>query len=334
MTNVLSTSFSHTYSGKETYDIINNAYSGQGSLIADWRVLQNITSKSNLYYSDGFDKILKPYSTSWNPPANQLSLSDRVINVADVEVNLNISRDVIKSTVWEELTRSGAMRDNLSSTPILDFVTSQVKTALGRDVFRQVMFNKASSGNDDWKAFDGLFTQLAAGGSGIVRYNISPNVTSGALNTDAALIIFKKLVEGADPRLNSKSITERAIYCTGSLLYNYMTTLETGAHDFAKLEIINGRPVFHFRGIEIIPVWDWDTWIADAANPNSTALSANGGHFAMYTEKRNLVVGTDIGVAEYGLQIEYVMYQKTLFIQTMMKLGTNFVSGKNTRVAY
>ncbi len=338
MTNVLQTSFTHSYNGQETYEILNNAFQSQYSILGDWKVLTDIVSKRNLYYSEGNNKILKPYSNTWNNPNAGIPLSDRIISVEDMEINLNLSRDQIKSTAWEEITKSGALRDNLSQTPILDFLTQQIQTGLHNDVLRQVMFNKKtgnSSGSSDYKGFNGLLYALV-NNSSVSKFDLSSGGiinTSGELENDAALKTFRYMIENASNKLKVKPLQEKAIYCTPGLYFNFLNTLETGAHDYAKILLQNGQVAYKFRGVEITPVWSWANDIDDTDNPFHS-LFTNAAQFCMYTEKKNLVVGTDIGVNESSLQMEYIMYLKQMYIQTQMKLGANIISPYNTFIAY
>ena len=315
MTNLLQASFSHTYAGQESFDILNNAFQSQYSILGDWRVITDVVSKRNLYLSEGKNKLLKPYSNTWQANSNRIPLSDRVISVEDMEINLNLSRDEIKDTAWEEITKSGADRDNLSDTPIMDFITQQIQTGLHNDVLRMIMFNSTSASSDDYNAFDGLLKALITT-SGVVRptfgTDISIDASGGGLITDAALNTFRHLIEHCDNKLQVKPLDEKAIYCTPDLYFNFLQTLETGAHDYAKIILQNGEVRYKFRGIEIIPVWSWATDVADTDNAIASSLTSVAKSLAIYTEKKNLVVGTDIGVAGYTINMEYIMYLKQM----------------------
>jgi hypothetical protein len=339
MSDILNVSFSHTYNGQETYEILNNAFVAQSGIMKDWTVYQDVVSKRNLYITEGGSKILKPYSSSWNPTASAEPLSDIVLDVEDVEVNMEITRASIKQTALEEITKKGNLRDNLSDTPIFDAIANVVKIGTSNDIFRQVMWNEKtgnSGGSVDYNAFDGLFYSLSSNAS--VNINLSSDVaidaSSGGLVTDAGLSVFRYLFEHADNKLKVKPSDEKAYYVTPDLYFDFLKTIETGAHDYAKIVLQSGEVQYKFRGIEIVPIWTWASDVLDSSNPFTGTLRSTAKSFAMYTEKKNLVVGTDIGVSNTTLSMEYIMKDKKLYVMYLMKLGANIKSKYNTAIAY
>lgn len=203
-------------------------------------------------------------------------------------------------------------------------IISAVESAMLENIHRKVWFNDTAAatitnggvfknGTDlgYFNSFDGLFKQIiaevptTAGNYVAVAKNAGASYAAQALDEDAALAIFEKMVTSADERLVAAE--DCFILASRSLADNYRATLRKKNLGSGFLEVVEeGRPRLFFDGIEIKVRYDWDRYIKTYQD-NGTKW--NLPHRAVFTTKSNIPVGT---LSEEDLTKLDVFYDKTL----------------------
>ena len=116
MANSITTSFSHTYNGKEFLtELFYKPQEGGQDIFDIYKVMQ-VVDKTNLYLPAILSKILRKYTTCGFSQQGSLAISDRTISVTKVKSNLEECEDAFDNTVFEEAIKRGVDIDNLEGT--------------------------------------------------------------------------------------------------------------------------------------------------------------------------------------------------------------------------
>jgi hypothetical protein len=203
-------------------------------------------------------------------------------------------------------------------------IISAVETSLLENIHRKVWFNDITAKTienggvftngtdlDYFNSFDGLFKQILAEVPVNASNRVAIDANSGAsyanqaLEEDAALAIFEKMVTSADERLVSAD--DAFILATRSLADNYRATLRNKNLGSGFLEVVEeGRPKLYFDGIEVKVRYDWDRYIKSYQD---NGIKYHLPHRALFTTKSNIPLGT---LSEEDLTKLDVFYDKTL----------------------
>ncbi|WP_159799243.1 hypothetical protein [Flavobacterium sp. MK4S-17] len=203
-------------------------------------------------------------------------------------------------------------------------IISAVETSLLENIHRKVWFNDITAKTienggvftngtdlDYFNSFDGLFKQILAevpvnaSNRVAIDANAGASYANQALEEDAALAIFEKMVTSADERLVSAD--DAFILATRSLADNYRATLRNKNLGSGFLEVVEeGRPKLYFDGIEVKIRYDWDRYIKSYQD---NSIKYHLPHRAVLTTKSNIPLGT---LSEEDLTKLDVFYDKTL----------------------
>jgi hypothetical protein len=218
---------------------------------------------------------------------------------------------------------------DLVGTEELGVIISAVESSLVENIHRKVWFNDTAAATianggvfkngtdlEYFNSFNGLFKQIYSeiGVNDANRVAIDKNTqatyAAQALEEDAALAIFEKMVNAADERLVASE--DAFILATRSLADNYRATLRNKNLGSGFLEVVEeGRPKLYFDGIEIKVRYDWDRYIKTYQD-NGTKW--NLPHRAVLTTKSNIPVGT---LSEEDLTKLDVFYDRTQKLNIM-----------------
>lgn len=78
------------------------------------------------------------------------------------------------------------------------------------------------------------------------------NTAAQDLATDEALSTFQSMVKNSTRQLRQIPAMQKRLYVTTSMLENYRETIENDGTEAGRIELIDGREVLKYRGIEII----------------------------------------------------------------------------------
>src|SRR3989337_1976752 len=158
MANAVAKTFSHTYAGQEANEIFLRPAFVSPVLQSYARVIPNIANKRNLYLAEELRKITRKYTGCGFTPVGSLALTDKVLEVTKVRINLEQCFDEFISTYWEEFLTKGTQNPDLTDVEFFkSLIQERVKTGLTNDVFRIVNFAKSGAASADWDMFNGLW---------------------------------------------------------------------------------------------------------------------------------------------------------------------------------
>lgn len=231
-----------------------------------------------------------------------------------------------------------------------EFVLTQMQNAGADDFLRIVFFGKMdittgqlgpNAAVEDYNQVNGFFTRIFAAGATTRRYTISQNAgatyATQQLPDGAAPIIFRNLVDGADPRLTA--MPNQIILVTQTIYNNWVAYRESKNLETSFAFEMNGdgtrgqvtQSTSNYRGIPVIPMNVWDMTIREDFN-NGTRYDLP--HRAILTTIENLAAGMDAqdGVTQFESHYEWV--KKTMHMRGNYMLDTQLVHDYLVSAAY
>lgn len=344
MANQITTNFSHTYSGQEDMTIYRAVWEASDHS-ANYTFMDNVKDKRYLYIRDAkLSKIMKAYVGCGSGSTNgTLAITDRELDVNKVRFYTEECVDAFENSAWENEILNTITQNNLLENPTFaDLLLYDFYQATIEDKVRVDWFGNTDDADGDWNQYNGWFkwfTDRAIVPSGqYLDLSSSTYTASGtnALQTDAALAIFRKLTgpDKADLALRYGMRGEAKLYVTPSILENYKETLQNTSNVDGQRQIIDGRPVYYFDGIQIVEMPIWEQHLADTTNPFYDTFNANGQHVAVYTAPKNLVIGSDVGVSDRGTEAWYEKKDEKVYMRRMMRRGTTYLHSTLVTIAY
>lgn len=335
MANSVTTSFTHTYNGKEfLQELFYKPQEGGQDVFALYKVMQ-VVDKTNLYIPGNLSKILRKYTTCGFSQQGTLAISDRTISTTKVKSNLEECEDAFDGTVFEEAIKKGVDIDDLQGTVIEDILRQKLMDGLASDIPRICWFADAGSGSSDYDQFDG-WVHLIGDVSGSVGQYLDMNTVAaievgGVLVADGAITLFRSMYENQSKTLRAVDRSQKKFYVTSTIMDNYLTTLEDTQNERGQLNLEDGSTVVKFRGIEVVEVKGWDTHLADASNPQAAGVGAN---MCVFTTPDNLIVGCDVLSPMNEVKSWYSDDDEVIRMKVKFKLGAQILHPELLSFAY
>ncbi|MBX9639481.1 MAG: hypothetical protein K2X97_07055 [Mycobacteriaceae bacterium] len=330
MANVLGTS-SLTYTGKETMDVLLKPSFEDPELNKVFRIMTDIQSKQKLYLLNPLAYITKKYDSCGLPATTggPVNITQKTLEVEPLQIYLEQCADVFNDTIFEQWRRTGKDWNDLTGTEAQKLIETVVMDAVKRDAFRIANFGNTSLSDTRYTMLDGKWTKIFQNVDSycIDRVEYLPDGTLGA---DAALGYLKNLYNNADNILKQVPNANKQFEVTGSIYDNLLASYESKTSGTAEMQfnwLVDGVASLKFRGIEVVPIRSWDTYIAaDFSNSNP--------HRIIYTAKDNWVLGvekqTDFTTAKFW----YSDDDDKNKVLIRYRMGVEFVHCDLTAVSY
>jgi len=339
MADVLQANFTHTYAGAEVIDqLFYQPEEGVPSLAELYQFKEIKGDKANIYLPQKLRKVLKKYTTcGWAVAGATTTMNDKTISVEKIKANLEECVDQWDDTIFSELMKTGVSRDDISGTLIDEVIKRQVISGVKSDIHRIIWFAEDGDADTDWDMFDGFFTLMndnssTIGASCFIDMDATAFETGDALVADGAIGLLRQMWGAQNAVLRGMPLADRKFYVTNTVIDNYATTLENQGNVEGQRLIQDGATRYFFRGVELMPVPEWDVNLADATNPHNALIGSN---LIVYTTKDNLVFGSDVRAGETQFKTRYADDDdETMKITQKFKLGAQIVHYELVCVAY
>ena len=335
MANFLTTSFSHTYNGKEILTEIFYKPSEVGdNIFGNYRNMNVPGHKTNVYIPNTLDNILKKYTDCGISESGAATISDRVIEVVRVGGKVSECIEAFWQTVLDEAAKKGVMRDDITGTLIEEIALNQIKGAIRRDVSKIEWFAAADASSNKYNHFDG-WVELMLNNSSSTGYNLLLSGTAyesgGVLITNGSYAAMKKLYENQSKPFREMPRAMKRFYVTATVEDNLLTTYEALGTDSGLAMLQAGKEQLTFRGIPVVVVSGWDTALADTDNPQNSSVGSN---LIVLTIPDNLVVGSDVSSPESEFKVWFDENTEKWFYRTKFKLGAQIMHYSLVHIAY
>ena len=130
----------------------------------------------------------------------------------------------------------------------------------------------------------------------------------------------------APSALQGVPANERGIYVSRLIYDDYLTSLENLGNAEGYSTLVDGLVKVYFRGVEVIPMYSWDTSVAQRLITDDVR--------AVYVAKQNLVVGTDTNDPQGEMRMFYDELTEKVYIRAYFKLGFQFLHDSLVQIGY
>ena len=324
MANVADKGTFATYSGANLNEIFYEPVFRSDDIMRNYRVLPNVKHKMNVFTSAALTKIVQKYTgCSATSGSTQFDIDEKTITAGRMRVALEQCTDEFFGTYIEEMYRSGVDVMNLEGTQLADAIVNRAVKGIAQDVVRLAWGGDSATANYDqmsgWmKLMGDDATVLAA------RTEISA-VAPTAPTAAEALSLLRTMYDSAPAALQQVPAADKKIYVSPKTYNSYLQNLEGTSADLAITNQQDGVLVVKFRGVELVPMYEWDTILADTDPAMFLRGGVNGTEGACYCAVDNLIIGSDVTDPEGSFKVFYDDLEEKMFFRGYFKLGVQFL---------
>lgn len=328
--------FDYTYNGQLVPEVLKKPSIMTPAISSMFMVRTGFRYKQQIALVNPISKIVKAYSSCGRTFTDGVDITNTTLELSQLEVNMQWCKDDFEDTIGNILSElwmnDGVEEFNPEGTEIETVINELIEDGIRRDNFRLVSFGDTNDADADWNQIDGLWTRLlAADGSG-ASYCVQAPVTdlgTGSLSSGQALSALKDIYENSRIILKQLPPNMKYIAVTGSVFENLLASYEANVNGTEKQftyllrgpEDTNGMPTLTYRGIQVMPVYAWDSDLEDTTNP----LYGNQKHLILYTTRNNHAVGMHIPEEKPALNAWYERKDRKYYVEGFQRLGYNYI---------
>jgi len=327
MANVANKGTFATYSGANLNEIFYEPVFRSDDIMRNYRVIPNVKHKMNVFTSAALTKIVNKYTNcSATSGTTQFYIDEKTITAGRMRVALEQCSNEFFGTYIEEMYRNGVDVMNVEGTQLADAIVDRAVKGIAQDVVRLAWGDDTASGVAGYGNMDGWMKLMGAGSA--PRFTV--NAATDNEPTSAEVIeALRKLFDEAPAALQQIAAADKRFYVTPLVYNKYLQNLEGTSADLAITNTQDGYQVVKFRGIEIIPMYEWDTILADT-DPDLFANTAGGvttnyTQGICYTATDNLIIGSDVTDPEGSFKVFYDDLEEKMFFRGYFKLGVQYL---------
>jgi hypothetical protein len=323
MANVANNSIAATYSGANLNEIFYEPVFRSDDLMRNYRVIPNVKHKMNVYTSAALTKIVQPYTTcSSTSGSTQFNIDDKVITAGRCRVALEQCTDEFFGTYIEEMYRNGVDVMNVEGTQLADAIVNRAVKGIGQDVVRLAWGGDSTTAN--YTAFDGWMKLMGADAT-VLAARVTYAGTEAAPTAGDAIGLIRKVYDEAPAALQQVPSSDKKMFVTPKIFNAYLANLEGSSADLAIVNTQDGYTRVSFRGVQIVPMYEWDTILTDT---DPTIFDVGGTDYSngvCYCATENLILGSDVTDPEGSFKVFYDDLEEKMFFRGYFKLGVQFL---------
>ena len=321
MANVANNSIAATYGGAQLNEIFYEPVFRSDDIMRNYRVIPNVKHKMNVYTSAALTKIVEPYAgCSATSGSTQFDIDDKVITAGRCRVALEQCTDEFFGTYIEEMYRSGVDVMNIEGTQLSDAIVNRAVTGIASDVVRLAWGGDVAGAVAGYTAFDGWMELMKT--ETVIEFAGTPAAPTAA----DAIGLIRNVYDQAPAALQQVPAGDKKIFVTPKVFNAYLANLEGSSADLAIVNQVDGMRRVMFRGVELVPMYEWDTILTDT-NPDlfNTAAGADVNNGVCYCAVENLIIGSDVTDPEGSFKVFYDDLEEKMFFRGYFKLGVQFL---------
>lgn len=329
MANVAIDSIAATYSGANLNEIFYEPVFRSDDIMRNYRVIPNVKHKMNVYTSAALTNIVQPYlACSSGNESGSFNIDDKVITAGRCRVALSQCTDEFFGTYIEEMYRNGADVMNVEGTQLGDAIVNRAVKGIASDVVRLAWGGDGASTN--YTALDGWMKLMGADATVLAaQIQVTGATTVDTVSAAHAIALLRKAYDTAPAALQQVAAGEKKMFVTPKVFNAYLANLEGSSADLAIVNQQDGIRRVMFRGVEIVPMYEWDTILTDL-NPaifvdQSAAATGNTSNGVCYCAVENLIIGSDVTDPEGSFKVFYDDLEEKMFFRGYFKLGVQFL---------
>ena len=326
MANVANKGTFATYSGANLYEIFYEPVFRSDDIMRNYRVLPNVKHKMNVFTSAALTKIVNKYTTcSASSGSTQFNIEEKTITAGRMRVALEQCTDEFFGTYIEEMYRNGVDVNNLEGTQLADAIVIRAVKGISQDVVRLAWGGDTASGSSAYDSVDGWMKLMGANATVLAARTEESIAAPTAPVAADALKLIRTMFDNAPAALQQVPASDKKIFVTPKTYNAYLTNLEGTSADLAITNQQDGVLVVKFRGVELVPMYEWDTILADTDPAMFLRGGVNGTEGACYCAVENLIIGSDVTDPEGSFKVFYDDLEEKMFFRGYFKLGVQFL---------
>ena len=323
MANVANKGTFATYGGANLNEIFYEPVFRSDDLMRNYRVIPNVKHKMNVYTSAALTKIVDPYTAcSASSGSTQFNIENKTITAGRCRVALEQCTDEFFGTYIEEMYKNGVDVMNLEGTQLADAIVNRAVKGIGSDVVRLAWGGDGST--SAYTGFDG-WMKLMGSNSTVLAARTEYAGTEAAPTAADAIGLLRTMYDTAPANLQQVPASDKKMFVTPKIFNAYLANLEGSSADLAIVNTVDGYTRVSFRGVQVVPMYEWDTILADT---NPTIFEKGGSNFtngACYCAVENLIIGSDVTDPEGSFKVFYDDLEEKMFFRGYFKLGVQFL---------
>jgi len=329
MANVANKGTFASYNGASLNEIFYEPVFRSDEIMRNYRVIPNVKHKMNVYTSAALTKIVeKQENCSSTSGTVQFNVDNKTITAGRCRVALEQCSDEFYGTYIEEMYRSGVDVNNIEGTQLADAIVNRAVTGIASDVVRLAWgadtdITTPAATAAAYNLMDGWMKLMAA--ETVIEYA----GTEAAPTAADAIGLIRNVYDQAPAALQQVAAGDKKMFVTPKIFNAYLANLEASANATADLAIVNQQEGIRrvmFRGVELVPMYEWDTILADY-NPAlfTTAAATNVSNGVCYCAVENLIIGSDVTDPEGSFKVFYDDLEEKMFFRGYFKLGVQYL---------
>lgn len=333
---ILEVNFNYTWNGILTTDLFYKPTIDSPAL-SDLLTIDPGTKDKKQYNIVGtLSKVLQPYfGCTTTPNSNRAFITNKTIQVKEFRMYEGWCKDDftgqlsgLYNFLAQEWLKTGEASFDPAGTPIDRIIVQLLKDALRRDVFRRVYFADGGSSDTDYNQFDGFWNSLIDQSANnaaycVYRYMATAGVGLGVqpLAANVAMDYFKGMYNNSALLLKQEFIDKglAQFQVTRSVWENYYDSVVAvgSVSEQEYLNYLQGIKRLTFRGIPVVPITLWDSFLAESDNP----LTSTTRHLIALTPKENHILGIEDAGDLNKIDSWYEKKDSKRYYRADMKLG-------------
>ena len=324
MANVANKGTFATYSGANLNEIFYEPVFRSDDIMRNYRVLPNVKHKMNVFTSAALTKIVQKYTgCSATSGSTQFDIDEKTITAGRMRVALEQCTDEFFGTYIEEMYRNGVDVMNLEGTQLADAIVNRAVKGIAQDVVRLAWGGDSATAN--YNQMSGWMKLMGDDATVLAARTEYSAVAPTAPTAAESIGILRSMYDNAPAALQQVPAADKRIYVTPKTYNAYLSNLEGTSADLAITNQQDGVLVVKFRGVELVPMYEWDTILADTDPAMFLRGGVNGTEGACYCAVDNLIVGSDVTDPEGSFKVFYDDLEEKMFFRGYFKLGVQFL---------
>jgi len=330
-----------TYEGKWATKMLLEPIFHSDDIMRHYTVYPNVKYKQNVLLANGLNKIVmanggcSSADNSGSGLTTSFNITDKEVEVANCSVKQSQCWDTFYNEFIVESYRDGINMPDLSGTELANVIGNRVRKGVAQDVVR-VMWggDTALTGNVTYSWTDGLFKLMAAGTVGQTTFNATSGTgqiaVGGTLVDTDVDALLAQVFDNAPANLQQTPASEKRMFVTPNIYntwYGLLTQVgQTGAVDYSHSEAQSGANYnrLHFRGVEIVPMYEWDTIMTDDDPALWNIGGTNYKNGVVYAAKSNLIIASDVNDPSAQFKMFYDEVSDNMYIRSYFKIGYQY----------
>ena len=324
MANVANKGTFATYSGANLNEIFYEPVFRSDDIMRNYRVLPNVKHKMNVFTSKALTKIVQQYTAcSATSGSTQFNIDEKTITAGRMRVALEQCTDEFFGTYIEEMYRSGVDVMNVEGTQLADAIVDRAVKGIAQDVVRLAWGGDGATAN--YNQLSGWMKLMGDDATVLAARTEFSAAAPTAPTAAEALSLIRNAYDTAPAALQQVPAADKKIFVTPKTYNAYLQNLEGTSADLAITNQADGVLVVKFRGVELVPMYEWDTILADTDPAMFLRGGVNGTEGICYCATDNLIIGSDVTDPEGSFKVFYDDLEEKMFFRGYFKLGVQFL---------